>query len=127
MHESIHARHKRCYKLQLTMLRYYACLKSKTIAIVTSLFISGCVYYPQKIEYYDAQCGITAKKLVLETKDMKDACSHPNSDDPAGKACLAGIISMSAVSAIVSGSIVVVGSTVYWLEKEGRCIAKTKP
>jgi len=125
---NISARHKRCHKLQLTMSRHYdAAIESRTIAIIAlSLFISGCVYYPRKIEYYDAQCDITVKKLVLETKEMKDACASPDSSDPEGKTCLAGIASLSAMSAIVSGSIVVVGSTVYWLEKEGRCITKTK-
>lgn len=102
--------------------------KSKMMIIIAlSLFISSCVFYPKKIEYYDEQCGIVAKKLVLETEEMKRTCS-PNPNDPESKECLAhltGIISMSAASAIVSGSLVVVGSAVYWLEKEGRCIAKT--
>jgi hypothetical protein len=102
-------------------------LKSKVMAIIALSFsVSSCVYYPKQIEYYDAQCDITAKKLVLETKEMKDACSGPNANDPQGKACLTGILTLSGVSAIVSGSVVVVGSTVYWLEKEGRCIAKTQ-
>lgn len=100
-------------------------LKLKKMAIITlSLFISSCVYYPKKIEHYDAQCDITFKKLELETKEMKDACSRPNSNDAAGMTCLTGVLTMSAVSAIVSGTIVIVGNIAYWLEKEGRCLVK---
>ena len=103
--------------------------KSKITAIIAlSLFSSSCAFYPKKIEYYDDQCNIIAKKMVLETEEMKvTPCSGSNSNDPDGKICLAyvgGIITLSAASAIVSGSLVVVGNTVYWLEKEGRCIAK---
>lgn len=103
--------------------------KSKIIAIIAlSLFISSCVFYPKKIEYYDDHCNIVSRKLVLETEKMNGtSCSGSNSNDPESQICLAylaGIITLSAASAIVSGSLVVVGNTVYWLEKEGRCIAK---
>ena len=96
----------------------------KMMIITLSLFISGCVYYPQKIEQYDAQCDISFMKLELESREMKDACKRPNSNDSHGNACLAGILGMTALSAIVSGSLVVAGNTVYWLEKEGRCLTK---
>ena len=100
-------------------------LKSKLMLIILlSLLVSSCVYYPRKIEHYDAECKITFNTLELETKEMKDACAKTNSNDPSGAACLTGILTLSAASAIVSGSLVVVGNTAYWLEKEGRCLAK---
>ena len=33
----------------------------------------------------------------------------------------------AAASAIVSGSIVIVGNVVYWFEKQGRCLRETPP
>lgn len=100
-------------------------LKSKRVtAIALLLCISGCVFYPKKIEYYDVECDIKFKMLVLETEEMKDTCSRPKPDDPYGNTCLMAVLGTTALSAIVSGSVVVVGSTVYWLEKEGRCLAK---
>jgi hypothetical protein len=98
--------------------------KTLAIIIALSVLVSGCVFYPKKIEYY-TECDIKAKKLVLETEAMKGACSA-NSGDSDGKACLGGLIAMGAASAIISGSIVVVGNTVYWLEKEGKCLVKPK-
>ena len=41
-----------------------------------------------------------------------------------GDACayfLVGIGAVVATTAVVSGSVVVVGNTVYWLEKRGKC------
>lgn len=87
-------------------------------------FVSGCVFYPRTIEYYDAECEIRYRQLVLKTEPMQIACSGANPSDPQGHACLAAILAISAGSGVVSGSIVVVGNTVYWLERRGKCLAK---
>lgn len=98
--------------------------KTQYAVLALSMLVSGCVVYPKQIEYY-TDCDIKAKKLVLETEAMKAACSA-SSGDPEGKACLGGLLTLGVASAIVSGSIVVIGNTVYWLEKEGKCLAKPK-
>lgn len=94
--------------------------------VAVAFFASGCVFYPRTIEYYDAQCEIRYRKLVLESEAMKESCSVPSSSDPEGRSCLAFVVAMSAGSAIVSRSIVVVGNTVYWLERKGKCLAKQR-
>ncbi|HEY0664691.1 MAG TPA: hypothetical protein VGD24_01360 [Gallionella sp.] len=65
------------------------------------------------------------RTYLLESKEMTDTCSRPSSDDPEGNACLMAVLGTTALTAIVSGSLIVAGNTVYWLEKEARCIAKT--
>lgn len=45
--------------------------------------------------------------------------------DCAGVLLVGGVV--SAASAVISGSIVLVGNTVYWLEKRGRCVALIRP
>jgi len=55
---------------------------------------------------------------------MKKDCSGQKLKDPQSEACFALVVAMSAGSAIVSGSIVVVGNALYWLEKQGKCLAK---
>ena len=92
--------------------------------IALSFFVSGCVFYPRTVEYYDAGCDIKYRTLVLVTEEMKKDCSGQKLKDPNSEACFALVVAMSAGSAIVSGSIVVVGNTVYWLEKQGKCLAK---
>jgi len=95
-----------------------------TLILLLPLLVSGCVYYPHKIEHYDEQCKIAFNTLELQTEEMKDACAKVNSSDPSGAACLGGILTLTAASAIVSGSLVLVGNTAYWLEKKGRCLAQ---
>ena len=101
-------------------------LKVPRSIVALSLFISGCVFYPRTIEYYDAGCEIKYRTMVLGTEEMKKDCSGQKLKDPNSEACFALVVAMSAGSAIVSGSIVVVGNTVYWLEREGECLAKQK-
>ena len=44
---------------------------------------------------------------------------------PEAVGCLAFALGMTAGSAVVSGSIVAAGNTVYWLEKRGKCVARS--
>jgi hypothetical protein len=76
--------------------------------------------YPKKIEYY-TDCAVHAKKLVLTVEEQKmPHCSGPGD---AAVACLLGVLGASLTISIVSGSIVIIGNTIYWLEKEGKCVA----
>ena len=83
-----------------------------------SLLLAGCVATPREIEYYDTGCEIQSKKLVLETQPLGNlSCTQ-------SRECLATTLVIGAGSTIVSGSIVVVGNTVYWLERVGKCVAR---
>src|SRR5437016_3195047 len=96
------------------------CALGKCATIIgPALLISGCIYYPKRVEVYDSDCSIKTRKLVLGviTSNGVGSCG---SGSGAG-ACLAAIAAVGPVTAVVSGSIVVVGNTLYWLEKEGRC------
>lgn len=73
---------------------------------------------PKVVEYYDAGCSVQTRKVVLETQPLGNLSCTQSSD------CMALVLAISASSAIVSGSIVVVGNTAYWLERVGQCIAR---
>ncbi|MDH4190049.1 MAG: hypothetical protein OEW21_07590 [Betaproteobacteria bacterium] len=95
------------------------------VVVLLSFALSACVVYPKKVEYYDSDCRIDARRLELETGVLiSDVCSGGGGSEVEG-ACLAALLAVGAGSAIVSGSIVVVGNTVYWLEKKGRCLARS--
>ena len=38
--------------------------------------------------------------------------------------CIVALLVPSVASAVVSGSIVIVGNVVYWLEKQGKCLPR---
>lgn len=81
-------------------------------------FLAGCIYLPKTSEVYTPQCGTTLKHIALTSEQVNTfvVCGH--------EACvvlrvLAGVV--SAASAVVSGSIVVIGKVVYWLENQINC------
>ncbi len=92
--------------------------------LVLSFAISACVVYPEVTQYYDADCQIVARQLELNADQLANAdCSGGGAFSGA---CWAALLGVGAASAIVSGSIVVVGNTVFWLEKKGKCITKSR-
>ena len=82
--------------------------------------LAGCAY-PRTIRVYDEECQIVAKKLVLDVASVNMGRSCANHD------CVGQLVTEAAVlaaSAVVSGSIVVGGNAVFWLEKKRNCQPK---
>jgi len=96
----------------------FRALRKFATIIGTALPISGCIYYPKRVEVYDSDCNIKTRKLAL---GVIASNSVPNCSGGNAGACLAAIAAVGPVTAVVSGSIVVIGNTLYWMEKEGRC------
>src|SRR5262249_41416013 len=86
-----------------------------TIALVPC-FLAGCIAQPKTVEYYDYDCNIQTKKMILTAGQLN--CQSRRGD------CVL-LMPLAAVgSGVVSGSAVVVGNTLYWLEKQGKCTPK---
>jgi len=90
---------------------------ASTVAVAS--LISGCVYYPKRVEVYNSDCNIKTRKLTL---GVIASNSVPNCSGGNTGACLAAIAAVGPVTAVVSGSIVVIGNTLYYMEKVGPCI-----
>lgn len=86
-----------------------------------TLLISGCIYYPKRVEVYNSDCTIKIRKLTL---GVISSNSVPNCFGGNSAACLAAIAAVGPVTAVVSESIVVVGNTLYYMEKEGKCVPR---
>jgi hypothetical protein len=87
-------------------------------AALLLLAVQGCVVVPQTREVYDAECRTLTKQVTLETAVVGGFGSCT------GDACAAMLVAtgaVTAISAVVSGSIAVVGNVVYWFERQGRC------
>ena len=94
----------------------------KTVTLITfSLILTSCAtIVPQAITDIDStRCNLVTKKLTLK------AIEHPLPDDCGDIECIIAILAASALytatTGIISGSIVLVGNTVHWLEKQGSC------
>jgi hypothetical protein len=101
-----------------------------SLLALLSVLIAGC-FMPAIVTNANPECQLVTKELKLTFSEegsgvlldsalegmLNSSCNEPE--------CLLiiplGIFTISVTSMIVSGSIVVVGNTIHWLEKEGKC------
>jgi hypothetical protein len=69
---------------------------------------------------YDEGCRTQMKHLTMEMRQI-GSLGQCQGNGCAEMLLAAG--TLAATSAVVSGGIVVTGNVVYWVEKQGRCIA----
>ncbi len=89
------------------------------LATVFLPVLQACIVVPRTIEVYDANCNVMTKQMDLEPVQIAAIRGCSNSG------CTAVLVAAgatAAASAVISGSIVIVGNVVYWLEKQGRCL-----
>ncbi len=89
---------------------------ARLMALTAVLVLSACIVVPQTQTVYDPDCQVMTRQVTLETaviggftRCVGDGCA----------AMLATLGFVTAASAVVSGSIAVVGNAVYWVERQG--------
>jgi hypothetical protein len=101
-------------------------LNFKVVFIISLLFscITSCVFLPETAEeqqYYN-QCKMATKKLTLKLNVDKQnsLCGGKDfKEDPL--VCLVANGVVASASIVVSGSIVLIGNTIHWLEYKTSC------
>jgi hypothetical protein len=83
------------------------------------LLLASCVFVPKTTEVYDPGCQIVARQMELEAREI-GSLGICRGQDCVALLAVYGVA--SAGSAVISGSIVVVGKVVYWFERQGRCV-----
>lgn len=82
--------------------------------------LTACAVYPKFDKEATPQCDVISNQFTLDIATDGNACSKA---DNGGELLLclglAGVF--FTASAVVSGSIVMVGNTVHFLEQQGRC------
>ena len=91
----------------------------RTAALLFATTLAGCVVVPQTREVYDPDCQVTHKQIVLEA-GVVVGLHHCSGDGCAAMMATYGVVALA--SAVVSGSIAIVGNVLYWAEKQGRCV-----
>ncbi len=95
-------------------LRYVKALTPMLLA----LLLSACVVVPRTEIVFDDDCKILRRQMVLDVHQIGyfGGCAN---EGCATLLVATGVV--AAASAVVSGSIAVVGNAVYWLERRGQC------
>lgn len=94
------------------------------LLLVVAALLQACVYVPRTREFYDADCQIVAKRMVLTQKQLGTIGQCTN------EGCIRALVGLgiiSSASIVVSGSIVIAGNVIYWFEKQGECRKRTMP
>lgn len=94
-------------------------LRTHATVLAASLLASACIVVPRTEAGYDPECRITTHRMVLDTVRMQGVndCNYKQNCI----AIAAGLV-VTAASAVVSGSIAVVGNIVYWGEQRTGCM-----
>ncbi len=96
--------------------------RQKIVMLLTLIFsLVSCVFVPEVAENqkYSDNCNMLTKKLTLSARQIKGQLC----DEEGGvEACLMvfGVV-VPAGSFVVSGSVVLVGNALHWLERQGPC------
>ena len=99
--------------------------RSLVPVVLASLLASGCVIVPRTREGYDPDCQFVTHSMEVEAVQVAEfrTCGvqgHFTGNDLCVAAWVASL-GVTAASAVVSGSIVVVGNVAYWAERRINC------
>ena len=95
-------------------------LRSATTAVLASVLASACVVVPVTTDNYDVDCQVVTHHMELQALQLAEInhCSN--------QGCVALVIAaagLTAATAVVSGSIVIIGNVGYWAERRAGCVA----
>lgn len=98
--------------------------KANLLACI-SILLTSCVFSPQYAheQSYADKCNTFTKKLTLSSEQIEHFninIHHPNKNDLSALLVTLGAI-IPVGSFIISGSIVLVGNSLHWLEYQGSC------
>ena len=87
------------------------------------LHLSGCAFFPEQIneEATRDSCRISTPEWKLTVAEITELTVCQGSGKDAAYCLLTVGLVLPAGSFVVSGSIVVVGNTLHWLEYQGKC------
>jgi hypothetical protein len=88
----------------------------RVVLFMLPLLLQACVMVPRTVHKLDPECGTVQRRMELEPVQMGSIAGCSNE----GCAVLLAAAGLAtAASVVISGSIVMVGETVYWLERQG--------
>ena len=95
-------------------------IRLATSVVLAGALVSACVVVPVTIASYDPGCQVITHHMELQAVQIGaiSGCSN--------QGCAALVLAatgVTAVSAIVSGSIVIIGNVGYWAERRAGCVA----
>lgn len=86
--------------------------------------IAGCVVTPKKVASFDTKCMAYTNKIELTVEQIglldEVDCLAKSCRAEVAAALISSTIATTA-STIASGSVALIGNTLYWVESQGKC------
>ena len=90
-----------------------------------SLFLCSCAVTPNFTEKFDKKCQTVQKRVELSVEQLEMfgdlECSDKDDCKTQFLGEVIGSVIIFPVSAIISGSIAVIGNSIYWVNEYGDC------
>lgn len=90
----------------------------RLLAAGACLLLAACVLVPHTVHGWDPECRVEVRHMELQPVQIA-SIQHCANDGCLVLLAAAG--ATAAASAVISGSISIVGNVVYWLERQGSC------
>ena len=101
------------------------------LVLLIMFLMQSCIVLPKTVPREEQNCVLLTKSMTIDyhtspdlIDEAVDEMIHALASDCHEPECLlvlAPLVAISAGSFVVSGSIVVAGNTIHWIEKQGRC------
>ena len=102
-----------------TLLRRQS-LRLSALSLCLAPLMQSCMVVPRTVSSYNAKCQIVERRVTLEAQQVGAVASCGNNAECAGLLGFYGLV--AATSAVVSGSVAVVGNVAYWFERRAECL-----
>jgi hypothetical protein len=94
------------------------------LAVFVSLTLSSCVVKPTFKSDYDQDCQMLKREVQLSVEQVGHFQSLHCSNEECMSQFLIQVVGATIIfstTAVISGSIAVVGNTLYWVDEQGKC------
>ena len=112
--------------LRSTMTRRF-----RSLSVLAGALCSGCVIVPVQVDTFDYDCKVVTHHMELRTIQLRAfygcEANRSVSNIQVCEVAVIGALGLTAASAVVSGSIMVVGNVAFWAERQATCAAPAVP
>ena len=98
----------------------------KAFTIMTTLFISACIALPATREVTNSNCDLVTREMYVDSHTLNNFNLNVAGNGEGIVVLAATGLVIYSVSWVISGSIVLTGNTIHWLETKGRCNERVK-
>lgn len=94
--------------------------RRRGLALASAALLQACMVVPRTVTTQEPDCPVVSRRVELEAVAIEGFGHCRNNAECSGLLVIAGVTAVA--SAVISGSIAVVGNIVYWTERKGQCL-----